>query len=416
MGYDVGRRTLITTGLAAAVAFTAAACSPSGPAGAGPTRTPTRTPSPTPTASAPGAGPATSARPETARSFGPNSTHYPEDLPWLGERAGTELVAECDWDDIAQKIAGLSPDDVAAGAVIRVKAGTLVGGGSGSSAPAVLANLGDTAWSRNVLIAPLEGFGSVSLATEGSRIDKCARLSLFGFVSAGGLTMTECSAIQVGWSRLSALSVTRGGRDLAFYELVLGFRQNPEDTVGIRPTDANEMVNISRYGCVFGPSVKPADSDAHCDTIQLEGTGSGPFGPFTSVDCVDYGSSNAAELLQDKVSAATYEHCLILGDQLPWRIFPLRPGDYEGAPNAFSGGCNDVQLTDTVVCGAIGRMGFTRIENSTLSYAPQASQQPRDSGTWRVDAAVANWTAEEIMAQQAIPDYEVPTLRDLWRW
>ena len=389
------------------------ACAPGSPSGS-PTRTPSpESPSPTPT---PAGWAESSRRPSTETSYGPNGTHYPADLPWLGEAAAVEMVAECAWTDIERIVQGLDAATVAEGVVIRVKPGTLPGNGAGSSAPPVLAGVGDPSWTRNVLICPLEGFGSVTVATTGARLDQCARLSLFGLVSAGTLVMTQCAAMQIGWSRFNGMSITRGARDIALFELVLGFRQDENDTVGIRPIDELEMVNISRHGCVFGPSVKPADSGAHCDTMQLEGTGSGPFGPLSSVDCVDYGSSNAAELLHTQVSLAEYQHCLILGGQLPWQVYPLRPGDYQGDPNAFAGGCQDVRLTDCVVAGAVGKMGFTQVQNSTLSYPPVDKQQPRDSGAWTVDEGVAGWDRATIMSMQEIPDYEIPTLRALWAW
>ncbi|MDS0244205.1 hypothetical protein [Microbacterium aurantiacum] len=415
MGRAVTRRTLISGSLAAMTGSVIAACSPAAPE---PTSSPSATPSPSPTPTGNGAAPPapTSARPATVRSYGPNGTHFPADLPWPGEQAPTELVVDCDWEEIAESVESLSAADVARGVVVRVLPGTLGGNGSGSSSTPVLSALGDPSWERNLLIVPRDGFGSVSIAGEGTRMDGCARLSLFGFVGTGGFTLTECTAMQIGWSRFSALSVTRGGSDLAFYELILGFRQDPEDTVGIRPTEDFEMTNISRFGCVFGPSVKPEGSDAHCDTIQLEGTGSGAFGPLASVDCVDYGSSNAAELVSGQLSQATYEHCLILAGFLPWEVYPLRPGDYRGEPNAFSGGCQDVQLTDSWVSGAIGRVGFTRVENTTLSYAPVSSQQPRDAGTWDVDPGMAQWSRAQIMDLQSVADYEISTLRGVWGW
>jgi hypothetical protein len=414
---DLDRRTILKTAVLLGAGVTTAACSaakadprPSGSIVSG-----TSTPSGSPSATAAAAG-ASSTRPPFRSSFGPNGSHFPTDLAWPGEVAATELVAECDWVDIARKISGLTAAKVAAGAVIRVKPGTLPGAGYTSSSRAALTGVGSADWKRNVLIVPRDGFASVTIANAGVRFDKCARLSFFGFTGAGGVALTQCTSFQLGWSRFAALNITRGGRDLGFYELVVGFRQNAEDTVGVRPTDTHEMVNLVRQGCVFGPSVKPAGSSAHCDTIQLEGTGSGAFGPISSIDCVDYGSSNAAELLQDKLSKAEYTHCLILGGQLPWRVYPLRTGDYQGDPNAFAGGCRDVRLTDSVVAGAIGRMGFTHVNNTRLSYAPQGSQQPSQSGSWTADPSVASWTRDQIMAQQAIPDYELPTLRNLWVW
>ncbi|MET0781288.1 MAG: hypothetical protein ABWZ16_07200 [Microbacterium sp.] len=397
--------------LAAAGLLTACAADETPESSATPSPTAT-TPSPTPT---PGRV-ESSGRPVMASSYGANGTHYPDDLPWLGEAAALELIAECSWADIESAVRGLDAATVTEGVVIRVKPGTLTGNGSGSSSQPVLASVGDLSWTRNVLICPLEGFSSVTLDATGARLDQCARLSLFGMVSPGTLVMTQCAAMQVGWSRFNGLSITRGARGVALYELVLGFRQDENDTVGIRPIDELEMIDISRHGCVFGPSVKPAESGAHCDTMQLEGTGSGPFGPLLSVDCVDYGSSNAAELLHTQVTLADYQHCLILGGQLPWQVYPLRPGDYQGDPNAFAGGCQDVRLTECVVAGAVGKMGFTQVQNSTLSYTPVDKQQPSVSGAWSVDESIGGWDRATIMALQEIPDYEIPTLRSLWAW
>lgn len=391
-----------------AAGATTVACTPT------PQPSPTRTPSPTATATPTRA--ASSGRPAVRASYGVNGTHFPPDTPWPGEQVANELVAECDWGDIARLVQGLNAAQVAEGAIIRVKPGTLPGGGATSSAPAVLTKVGNADWTRNVMIVPRDGFGSVTMADKGIRIDQSARLSLFGFVSAGGFTLTLCNDMEMGWSRWSGGGVTRGARNVGFYELVLGFRQDPNDTVGFRPIEAYEMTGITRQGCVFGPSVKPADSKAHCDTVQLEGTGSGAFGGFESVDCVDYGSSNAAMLVSGQLSYAEFRHCLVLGGQLPWQVYPLRPGDYQGDPNAFAGGCTDVRLSDSVVVGAIGKVGFTTVTNTSLSYAPTAGQAPSSSGSWTVDTATTGWGREQIMALQEVADYEVPTLRALWAW
>ena len=404
---NLDRRTFLRGGMLLAVGAAVTACAPMDPR---------VVVSPTPLPSSPTPLPSGSSRPGTTATFGPNGTHYPEEPPWLGDTAVHELEAECDWVDIGRQLQGLTPQQVAEGVVIRVASGSLPGDGATSSARPALGGFGDPEWTRNVLICPRDGFGSITIADVGIRFDQCSRLSLFGFVSAGSFALTQCTNMQLGWSRFASANITRGGDALAFYELVLGFRQNPEDTVGIRPTESYAMTNISRYGCVFGPSVKPADSDAHCDTVQLEGTGDGEFGPFLSVDCVDYGSSNAAMLLHDQLVSAEYEHCMILGEQLPWRIYPLQPGDYEGTPNAFSGGCRDVRLTDSIVAGAVGRMGFTVVENSTLSYQPVDSQQPSQSGAWSVDTGISAWSANDIMSRQDIPDYDDATLAGIWTW
>ena len=359
--------------------------------------------------------PSSSHRPVLAKSYGPNGTHYPADVPWMGDVAPTELIATCDWADIGHQISTLTAAQVSAGVAIRVRPGTLSGQGSNSGSAPVLSGLGDPTWGRNVLICPLDGFGSV-VVDSGIRLDKCARLSLYGFVSSGAFVLTQCASLQVGWSRFSGMNITRGGTDIALYELVLGFRRDSEDTAGVRPTADYAMTNILRSGCVFGPSVKPAGSTAHCDTIQAEGTGTGTFGPFRTEDCVDYGSSNAAELLSSGLARAEYRHCLILAGQLPWTVFPLETGDYDGVPNAFAGGCNDVQLVDSTVVGAVGAMGFTEVSGTTLSYTPQSSQQPRGTGKWIVDESTAAWTGKHIMSLQEVPDYANDTLAAVWGW
>ncbi|MCC2034036.1 hypothetical protein [Microbacterium allomyrinae] len=413
MAHEVDRRGFLVGGLLLTAVVTAGCAPQRRPAVASPPSSTAATATPeAPPATAP---PAADGRPVPQTSFGPNGTHYPEQTPWLGAAAATDLIVDCDWTAIAEAITALSATQVADGVVLRVKPGTLPGGGANSSSEAVLANAGDGAWTRHVAICPRDGVGSVTISA-GIRLDKCSWLALFGFVSPEAFALTQCASIQIGWSRFDAANITRGGTDLAFYELVLGFRYNDEDTVGIRPTEQYAMTGISRYGCVFGPSVKAADSGAHCDTMQLEGTGTGTFGPFTSVDCVDYGSSNAALLLHTQVTLAEFRHCMVLGEELPWLVFPLRPGDYEGTPNAFAGGCQDVRAYDSIIAGPIGSMGFTRVEGTTLSYQPQASQEPRVSGTWDVDTSVARWTKADIMSRQSIPDYETDTLAGIWTW
>jgi hypothetical protein len=121
-------------------------------------------------------------------------------------------------------------------------------------------------------------------------------------------------------------------------------------------------------------------------------------------------------MMHPRLTLAEFRHCLILGDLLPWQVYPLRAGDYAGKPNAFSGSCPDVRLYDSVVAGPVGSTRFTRVEGTSLSYKPQASQQPTVSGSWTVDTGIAGWNAAAIMAQQYLPDYEDATLAGIWSW
>lgn len=401
---QITRRSLLQLGVAGPI-WLLTGCAPSDAAQV-PTNGP-RTPTPTPSGTA---------HPGRAPSYGPNGSHYPADIPWLGDKAATELEVECTWTGISDAIDSLSADQVAAGAVIRVQPGVLIGAGAGSRRTPVLAGCGDAAWARAVVICPRDGYGSVQVLQQGFRIDQCSRLAFFGF--KGGdveFYATNCSFVTVGWSQWSALSFTQSGSHLELYEVVLGFRRSPGDTFAVRPTDTNQMIEISRYGCAFGPSVKPDGDPSHCDTTQLERTGSGAFGPYTSTDCLDFGSSNSVVLVHDSVSMAQFDHCLILGEGLPWQVYPLQAGDYQGKPNAFAGGGHDVRLTDSVVCGPIGRLGFTHVQNTKINYQPTGQQQPSVAGSWTVDPTINSWTTADI--QELVGGEVTPAaMAAHWTW
>jgi hypothetical protein len=401
----VSRRSLLQFGIALPVLLTASACVPSD--GTHPTAT--ATPTPTATRKA-------SAAPATEASYGPNGTHYPESLQWIGGVAENEIEVACSWAAITSAIRALRPSQWAAGVIVRVRPGVLVGGGAGSSKPPVLSNLGALDGTGQVLICPRDGYGTVRVEQQGVRIDNCHGLAIFGIDGPDvEMYVTSCSRISIGWGIWSGMSLTRSGRDIALYEVVLGFRRSETDTFAVRPTDGGPMTDLTRYGCVFGPSVKAAGSGAHCDTIQLERTGSGDFGPFTSVDCTDFGSSNAVIQAHDRLSLLEYRHSLILGGQLPWTVYPLQAGDYAGDPNAFSGNCLDVRLNGSVVNGAVGRTGFTSVVGSSIGYGVQASQEPTVEGSWAIDPGIAAWNGDQVRSV-AGTDFSRPALSSKWKW
>jgi hypothetical protein len=374
-----------------------------------PTARPTPTPTPTPTLRA-------VPRPPVVRSFGPNGTHFPAEMPWIGETAANEFEVECTWVGIGRALNALTPEQVAAGAVIRVRPGVLTGRGAGSRRPPTLAGLGNPEWTRDVAVVPRDGYGSVQIMQEGIRIENCHRFGLFGFDGSDiECYITNSTHLTLGWSEFATVNITQSGSFLALYEIVLGFRSSNHDTFAVRPTENFEMLEIERHGCVFGPSVKPLGDEAHSDTIQLERTGLGLFGPFRSTDCIDFGSSNAVILAHDSLSMVEFEHCLILGENLPWRVFPLTAADDAGVPNAFAGLAPDVRIRDSYVCGPIGRLGFTHVTNSALSYRPASSQQPTVEGAWTVDEGMANWTSED-MERIAGTTFEREVLASNWTW
>lgn len=413
----IDRRTFLTLTASAAVAV-AAGCSPDPTPEPEPTETPTLPPEidDLPEGVRVGSYAETSQRPDLTASFGPNGTHFPEGVDWPGSVALTELEVDPDWATIAAAIGWLTPERVAEGVTIRVAPGELTGQGAGSASSPVLEAIGDPGWERNVLIVPRDGFGSVTVVGDGFRLNEVSKLSLFGFTGPDvSFVLTHCEGVHVGWGIWDAMSITLGGAGIGLYELALGFRRDPHDTAAVRPTENFAMVDLERHGCVFGPSVKPDGDPAHCDTLQLERTGEGEFGPFYSEDCVDIGSSNAAIMIDGTISTVEYRHSMVLAGRLPWEIFPLQAGDYDGTPNAFSGAAMDVRVFDSIVVGALGRTGFTQMENSLLSYEPQEVQQPSESGRWTVDTSISNWTADEIFSQTS-NDFSPEALAAQWTW
>lgn len=405
MESQIPRRSVLALGLAAPMLTLAACSSP----GSETLPLPTFSPPPTPVR-------VNTPRPEVARSFGPNGTHYPADQLWLGETAENEIVVGCTWVEISRVIKNLTSSQVEKGVILRVEPGVLVGAGGGSREKPVLNGLGSPNWTRNVIIAPRDGYGTVFVMRNGVRIEDCHHLSFFGINGADvELYATNCTNLTVGWSEWAGLNFTQSGAAISMYELVVGFRRSQHDTFAVRPTESNEMVELRRYGCVFGPSVKELGDASHSDTLQLERTGFGAFGPFTNVDCVDFGSSNCVELLHSSLSVASFDHCMILGEELPWKLFLLRSTDQHGKPNAFAGSAQDVRLEDSIVCGPIGRLGFTHVKNTKLSYQPVASQQPSVSGSWTVDPSIANWSADDIR-EAAGTDFTRETLTSHWVW
>ena len=289
-------------------------------------------------------------------------------------------------------------------------------GRSKSGSRPVLEGIGKSTWTRNVLICPRDGYGTVTMVDQGFRLNKCKRLSFFGFTGPTvGWVLTNCTRMQMGWGIWSTVNITQSGTAIGLYELVVGFRRDENDTVGIRPTGRTKLTNLTRFGCVFGPSVKRAGSSAHSDTVQLEGTGTGTFGGFTSTDCIDFGSSNAAYIAHTRLNRLEFRHCLVLAGTLPWKIYPLEAGDYQGKPNALGGGCRDARFYDSHVVGSLGGLRYTHVQNTRVNYTPQSSQRPRNSGSWTVDPSMTNWTREDIMAI-AGTDFTNESYEQYWTW
>ena len=105
-------------------------------------------------------------QPDRVPSFGPNGTHWPSLVPtpfMYDDNVANTIVVDPNWNAIKNAINSLSDAQVAAGALILVKPGTLPGNGAGSGSVPMLQDIGSLTWNQRVTVAPRDGYGTVNI-------------------------------------------------------------------------------------------------------------------------------------------------------------------------------------------------------------------------------------------------------------
>lgn len=366
----------------------------------------------------------------------------------MGQTYPTEIIVDPDIAKVNAALKSITDAQAAAGAVVRVRDGSFTQGqsaGTGaaptgdpnSATPGGL-NLGKASWNRNVLICPLNGYGRVDFGgAAGHLIKNANRISLFGFKHSQALNIQDSFDVELGFCKIEQWQVTGTGANIYFYEVLSGYARPSDngDVGGIRPrSDApGTIVNVYRYGCVSGPSIKISGSGAHSDTLQFErsnikGRPANPtrYGDLYMYDCADFASSNAVFLNAN--DHTEWHHCLGVGGRSAYVVMPRlqnRPGggsDYDWdnsepyAPNMHSGNGGDKRAYDSIFIGSAGPGGWTHVSNSKISSAVQAVQRPTVSGAWTVDATLANKTEAQYYAyMDGNPESETYQ-KSCWEW
>lgn len=232
--------------------------------------------------------------------FGPNGTHWPSDTPRTGHANVVDVA--CNWSAIATAIGNVSPSQAAAGTIIRVAPGTLPGTSDGvtSGATPVLQNVGSSSWSQKVLVAPRDGWGTVSIAS-GVRIHNVHGVT-FARINATTIIFTSCSDMNWAQSKMNLGIKTFADDDNVtncnMYEVaMLNSRADESDSCQYRASDGYYIKDCVWSGCYLAPLFRPTGSSAHLDTFQMFGgteSNHAFYRGLTLRDCIFFGSSNCA--------------------------------------------------------------------------------------------------------------------------
>ena len=212
----------------------------------------------------------------TVRSYGPNGTHWPANTPWFGAGFGKVIDVACTWDAISKAIASVTDAQIAAGVHIRVAAGTLPGFGSSSGSKAPLQNVGRGTASKNILVSPKNGWGTVTIADD-VRI-KGVKGVTFARINGRSVLLTDCSRTNWAHSKVSVnfrMTASSGiVRDCNAYEVVMAdAKVDISDPFGFA-AGSNSMITDSVWeGCYCAPVFRPAGASDHIDTLQMYGNG-----------------------------------------------------------------------------------------------------------------------------------------------
>lgn len=358
--------------------------------------------------------------PTPVPSFGPNGTHWPSRTPWITGDVDLEIDVECSWSAIGDAItSAITEAGPTATVRIRVAPGELDGDGAGSSSSPVLQDIGSLNRDNRILVYPREGYGTVT-AIESWRLLRVHGVTFGGIVTRGGFLLSGCSGSAL--TRITTTAYNVYGVDGVEYtenvelvEIVVPDAQlRDQDVSSMRtPTrGAGGLRFIYRIGCHTAPAFKEKGSNAHTDTVQLSGQGSNYYGNITSIDCVDFASSNTAFQIGSAKDVA-YDHCLIVGGSVVKKVFPLPEGaDIDGNFGATNGpgtefGCTTI---NSIFVGPVGAATWASVTGSTVGY--ESTGPAPQEGEWTIDPAILDWDSSDV--RERSPEITTDYLARIW--
>ncbi|HYJ51317.1 MAG TPA: hypothetical protein VEX12_15485 [Microbacterium sp.] len=387
------------------------ATSPAEPSAPSPTETP---------------APTGSARPEVVRSYGPNGTHWPAHTPWIGDTATAVVEVPCDWAAIGAALAAVTPAQAAAGLRISVAPGTLTGEGTSSGSTPMLKELGSADWAQNVLVAPRDGRGTVTITGSARLLDVYG--VTFARIDADDLLLTNCS--RTAWAQAkmtTGLRMTSSygatTRECGAYEIVMAdAKADISDPLGYAAGEGCIIIDCVWEGCYSAPVFRPSGASDHVDTLQMYGKGW--YRGLTVRDTTVFGSLNCALQIggspEDDPNRGTpfltVDHSILTSQQTAIEVRYPRPenADTPELAQAINGIGEPGQLyaNDSYIFGSMYRSSWAQVENTKVSSEGVEEKNPVANGAWDYDPEMASWGGKQFDELTPLPTDEY--LASIW--
>lgn len=227
-------------------------------------------------------------------SYGPNGSHWPADTPKTGHAHVIDVA--CSWSAIQTAIGAVTLNQANAGVFIRVAPGSLVGSreSTTSGGTAAIENVGSSAWTTKVLVAPRDGYGTVT--TGSHKFQNIHGVTFARFVGASWM-LRDCADFNLAHTKLSVglktYADTANVSNCNVYEVaMINSRADEEDSCQYRASASCYIKDCVWEGCYLAPLFRPEGSSAHLDTLQM--FGAGYYRGLTLRDCLFFGSNNCA--------------------------------------------------------------------------------------------------------------------------
>ena len=358
---------------------------------------------------------------ERVASFGPNGTHWPNVIPtpfMYDETVPNQIIVDNDWGAIKEGIETVTDEMANEGTLILVRPGTLVGSGTNKS---VLIGLGSLDWKKRITIAPLEGYGSITV-TGGTKYHTLYNIAIAGFIY-DALNIQGLSHSAIAWSKVLGWSGYNGEDDIVTENLEIVEVVHPDSKVDNGDTaDAftagGSLDKLFFVGCYYAPrffhypiqgSAKP-----HTDTLQFaQVNGGGQPSNITFLDSALF-SSNNTSLQTGGTNGLILNHSYLVSGDVSLSRYPHLPGGAtEATVNAINGAGQNFEAHDSIILGGIALNTSTtpqpwkEVTNTLVDREHLRSNVPL-SGAWTVDMSLDE-------TNSGMPPYPTPEyLESIW--
>lgn len=373
--------------------------------------------------------------PVSVASYGPNGTHWPNliETPFLYSSTQNDIEVEPTWFAISNAIGKITDQQVAQGVRILIKPGTLVGFGAGLEALSVLKNLGKSTWTKRILVAPRDGYGTV-IISGGFKFLNIKKIAFAGLYGTAGFYCIDCDQSALAWTRLngySAIHAQQSGSSTAKFELSEVAWLSPKVT----SSDVLQLISNSGHlkgfqfqGLWMPPNYYekdflkkyPTKNDVpHMDTLQIYRVNGGTYKGInlTIKDSVIFASNNAA-LQTGGTDGIILDHTLLIGGELSKNRYSPIPigGEDSSIFPAMNGQGSNWEVKNSYIYAGIeitndGRFSaqpFSKVSNSRISTSLTAIRTPQ-SGNWILDQNINNYS------NQLRPNITDAYLSEIWK-